>query len=44
MKYANEDKMESIVAVIELIERAIEYITILGRNTQQDEPDRKSVV
>lgn len=39
MKYANEDKMESIIAVIELIERAIEYITILGRNTQQDEPD-----
>lgn len=31
--------MESIVAVIELIERAIEYIIILGKNTQQDEPD-----
>lgn len=39
MKYANEDKMESIVAVIELIERAIEYITILGKNTQHDDPD-----
>jgi|BEDMetMinimDraft_2_1075160.scaffolds.fasta_scaffold04544_3 hypothetical protein len=37
----NEDNIESIVAVIEVIDKAIEYITILGKNTQQDDPDTK---